>query len=263
MFDFIKTIIQSRKLLLDLTKNYLRQKYIDNFLGILWAFIQPIVNILIYWLVFQIGFKSKPINNFPYVIWMISGMVPWFFFAEGLQNGANSIIDNSFLVKKVVFRVSMLPIVPITSALFIHLFFISIMLMMFICYGYTPNLYWLQIFYYTFATFILLLGLSWITSSIIVFFKDLGQIITVMLQFGYWITPIFWLITILPEKYHLLIILNPMYYIVEGYRDSMIYHKWFWEDWHMAIYFWTVTLIIFFSGALIFKKLRPHFADIL
>ena len=134
---------------------------------------------------------------------------------------------------------------------------------MFMYYGYMPNIYWLQIVYYLLATFILLLGLSWITSSVIVFFKDIGQLVAMVLQFGFWLTPIFWNITNIPEKYHWIIKLNPLVYIIEGYRNSMIYHKWFWEDMHMTVYFWIVTIIIFVIGGLTFKKLRPHFADVL
>ena len=255
--------MKNRTLLLSLTKNDLKQKYQGNFLGVAWALIQPTATIIIFWFVFQVGFKSKPVDNFPFILWLVAGMFPWFYFAEGLSNGTNSIIANSFLVKKVVFRVSLLPIVSLLSALGIHIFFIFFMFAMFMYYGYMPEIYWLQLIYYVFALSIFLLGLSWITSSVVVFFKDMGQLVAIIIQFGFWLTPIFWNISIIPEKYHWLIELNPIVYIIEGYRNSMIYHKWFWEDMHMTIYFWIVTLVIFMIGGLTFKKLRPHFADVL
>ena len=263
MLDFLKAIIKNRTLLLSLTKNDLKQKYQGNFLGVAWALIQPTATIIIFWFVFQVGFKSKPVDNFPFILWLVAGMFPWFYFAEGLSNGTNSIIANSFLVKKVVFRVSLLPIVSLLSALGIHIFFIFFMFAMFMYYGYMPEIYWLQLIYYVFALSVFLLGLSWITSSVVVFFKDMGQLVAIIIQFGFWLTPIFWNIMIIPEKYHWLIELNPIVYIIEGYRNSMIYHKWFWEDMHMTIYFWIVTMVIFMIGGLTFKKLRPHFADVL
>ena len=263
MLDFLKAIIKNRTLLLSLTKNDLKQKYQGNFLGVAWALIQPTATIIIFWFVFQVGFKSKPVDNFPFILWLVAGMFPWFYFAEGLSNGTNSIIANSFLVKKVVFRVSLLPIVSLLSALGIHIFFIFFMFAMFMYYGYMPEIYWLQLIYYVFALSIFLLGLSWITSSVVVFFKDMGQLVAIIIQFGFWLTPIFWNIAIIPEKYHWLIELNPIVYIIEGYRNSMIYHKWFWEDMHMTIYYWVFTLVIFMIGGLTFKKLRPHFADVL
>ena len=234
-----------------------------NVLGIAWAFIQPTATILIFWFVFQVGFKSKPVDNFPFILWLVTGMFPWFFFAEALTTGTNSVISNSFLVKKVVFRVSLLPIIPLLSALVIHTFFIFFMFAMFIYYGYTPSIYWVQVIYYLFATFVLVLGISWITSSVVVFFRDIGQFIAMVIQFGFWLTPIFWSIKMVPEDYHWIIKLNPVVYIIEGYRNSMIYHRWFWEDLNMTLYFWGVTAFVFILGALTFKKLRPHFADVL
>jgi len=263
LFTFLKNIFQNKRLLLELTKNDFKQKYIGNLLGVFWAFIQPTATIMIFWFVFQVGFKSKPIDDFPFILWLVAGMFPWFFFSEALSNGTNSIIANSFLVKKVVFRVSLLPIIPLLSALLIHIFFIFFMFGMFLFYGYEPNLYWLQIFYYLFASSVFLLAISWITSSIVVFFKDMSQLVSISLQFGFWLTPIFWSINIIPQKYHFWIELNPLVYIIEGYRNSMIYHKWFWEDASLSIYFWSVTAILFGIGALTFKKLRPHFADVL
>ena len=263
MLGFLKAIFQNKNLLWSLTKNDFKQRYLGNILGIAWAFIQPTVTVIIFWFVFQVGFKSQPIDNFPFILWLVAGMFPWFYFAEGLSSATNSVILNSFLVKKVVFRVSLLPIIPLFSALIIHIFFIFFMFAMFIYYGYSPEIYWIQIPYYLFASSILILGLSWLTSSIVVFFKDVGQFVSMIIQFGFWLTPIFWAMNFVPEKYHWIIQLNPMAYIVNGYRDSMIYHTWFWEDATMALYFWSVTCIIFIVGGLTFKKLRPHFADVL
>lgn len=263
MLSFLSAIFQNKSLLWSLTKNDFKQRYLGNILGISWAFIQPTVTVIIFWFVFQVGFKSQPVDNFPFILWLVAGMFPWFYFAEALTSGTNSILLNAFLVKKVVFRVSLLPIIPLISALLIHIFFILFMFAMFIYYGYSPEIYWIQILYYLFATSILVLGISWITSSIVVFFKDIGQFVAMVIQFGFWLTPIFWGINTVPQQYHWIIQLNPMAYIVDGYRNSMIYHKWFWEDMSLTLYFWIVALALFVVGGLTFKKLRPHFADVL
>jgi lipopolysaccharide transport system permease protein/teichoic acid transport system permease protein len=263
LFEFLKALFQNKRLLVELTKNDFKQKYVGNVLGMFWAFIQPTAMIAIFWFVFQVGFKAQPVDNFPFILWLLAGMFPWFYFAESFSTGTNSIMANSFLVKKVVFRVSLLPLIPLLSALAIHIFFVFFMFGMFIYYGYTPSIYWAQIVYYLFASSILVLGLSWITSSVVVFFKDIGQFVAIIVQFGFWLTPIFWNITTVPEKYHWIINLNPMAYIINGYRNSMLYHKWFWEDINMTLYFWTVALVIFVLGAFTFRKLRPHFADVL
>jgi len=134
---------------------------------------------------------------------------------------------------------------------------------LFLIYGYSFDLHWLQVFYYLAAMIVLILGITYTTSSVVIFFKDMGQLVAMMLQFGFWLTPIFWYIGTVPEKYHFWIKLNPFVYIIEGYRDSMTTYVWFWEKPMMGLYFWTIALIMIVVGFLTFKKLKPHFADVL
>lgn len=262
-YRFLRDIYQNRRLLKDLVKNDFKSRYLNNYLGILWAFIQPTISVCIFWFVFQVGFKSSPVENVPFILWLVAGIIPWFFLAESLLSATNAILDNSFLVKKIVFRVSLLPIVKISSAVIVHLFFIFFMMLMYILYAFEPSVYWLQIFYYLPSAIVFLLGLSWITSSIVVFFRDLGQLIAMSIQFGFWLTPIFWTLKMIPEEYQWLFELNPAYYITQGYRDAFIYHVWFWEKPIEALIYWGLTLTLFVFGAIIFRKLRPHFADVL
>lgn len=257
------SILNSRDLIIKLVKQDFKVKYIGNNLGLLWAFIQPVITILIFWFVFEVGFKSKPVDNFPFILWLIAGILPWFFFSEALQNGTNSILENSFLVKKIVFRVSLLPIIKVLSSLFIHLFFILFMYAFYILYDYSPTIYWLQVFYYLTLMGMLLISLSWLSSSIIIFFKDIGQIINMFLQFGFWGTPIFWSYKILPEEYMWLVKYNPIFYIIEGYRDSMINQVWFWEKPFDMGYFFSFLFILMFLSIKTFKSLKPHFADVI
>jgi lipopolysaccharide transport system permease protein/teichoic acid transport system permease protein len=262
-FKFLLDLFRNRSLIVQLTGRDFKTRYLGSYLGLLWAFIQPTVTILIFWFVFEVGFKSAPVGDFPFVLWLITGIIPWFFVADTLSTATNSVVENSFLVKKVVFRVSMLPIVKLLSALIIHLFFVLVIFAFFIAYDIRPTLYSLQVFYYGFAMIVLLLGLSWMTSALIVFLKDVGQIVTMGLQFGFWLTPIFWAIDMVPVKYQFFIKLNPAYYIIQGYRDSFIHKVWFWEHPLYSAYYWGVTALLFVAGAVIFNRLRPHFADVL
>jgi len=117
LFNFLKVIFQNRTLLWSLTKNDFKQRYLANFLSIMWSFIQPTAMILIFWLVFQVvGFKSQTVGDIPFILWLLAGIISWFFFTEGLSSGTSSIVANNFLVKKVVFRVSLLPVVSLMSA---------------------------------------------------------------------------------------------------------------------------------------------------
>ncbi len=260
---FIKDILQNRSIFKSLVKNDFRQRYLGSYLGILWAFIQPLITVFIFWFVFQVGFKSKPVENVPFILWLIAGMFPWFFFADAISNATNAVMENSYLVKKIVFKVTFLPIIKILSALIVHVFFIFFMYFLYMIYGYGFSVYWLQIFYYLFAMIVFILGISYITSSIVIFFKDMGQLVAMLLQIGFWATPIFWSVGMFPAKYHWLFKINPLYYIIEGYRDSMIHHVWFWEKPTMTIYYWAVVFVMLAVGFGTFRKLKPHFADVL
>ena len=258
-------LYQNRKLVLSLAKNDFKTKYAGSYLGIVWAFIQPSVTILVYWFVFSVGLKAGTVSDYPFVLYLVSGIVPWFFFQDALNGGTNALIEYNYLVKKVVFKISILPIVKIISALFVHVFFVAFALILCACYGYTPSLYTLQIIYYSVCTFLFVLGLVYATSAIVIFFRDLTQIISIFLQVGVWLTPIMWDINMLSSHPWLIKLfkLNPMYYVVTGYRDSMLGHIGIWNHASWTIYFWVVTILLFGLGSVIFKRLKPHFADVL
>ena len=264
LFSFILDIWHNRILLWDLTKKDLKQRYIGSYLGILWAFIQPFISVLIMWFVFQVGFKNGPTKTgIPFILWLTCGMFPWFFINDSLIAATNSVSSNSFLVKKVVFQVRLLPIIQILSALLVHLFFIALLFIMFAIYGYKPSIYNLQVLYYLFANICVILGISWITSALGVFSKDINQLVGMCLQFLFWGTPIFWNLEIIPKQYAFIFKLNPFFYIVRGYRDCFIDHIFFWNRGGTTVYFWLITVIIMLFGAWLFKRLRPHFADVL
>jgi lipopolysaccharide transport system permease protein len=261
---FLSDLFDSRAIILELTKQDFKAQYLGSYLGLVWAFVNPAVTVLVFWFVFQVGFKSRPVGgDFPFVLWLMAGIFPWFFFAESVGKATRSVIEKNFLVKKVVFRVSILPLIKILSSLTIHLFFMGILIILFLCYGYTPQVCNVQVLYYLFAMIVFLVGLSWLTSSLTIFLRDTEHVVDMTVQFGFWMTPVFWSIKMLPERYRALIQLNPAYYFVEGYRDSFINRVWFWEHPWLTLYFWSVTAIIFVTGALLFRRLRPHFADVL
>lgn len=260
---FLKDFWEKRSLILDLAINDFKTKYAGSYLGIIWAFVQPIVTILVYWFVFQIGFKSGSIQNVPFVLWLMAGLVPWFFFNEALNSATSSLLDYSYLVKKVVFNISIIPIVRILSSLFVHIFFVVFMLCMFMLNGFLPCLEWIQLLYYSVCLVALVAGITYMTSALVVFFRDLAQIILVVLQVLMWVTPIMWNCEIMPEKLQIILKLNPLYYIVEGYRKAVIHHEWFWNDTYLTIYFWIVTIICLVVGNKVFNKLKVHFADVI
>lgn len=266
LFELPRNIVKNRRLMFSLAKNDFKTKFAGSYLGIIWAFIQPVVTILVYWFVFQVGLRSPGDSGVPFVLYLTVGIVPWFFFADSLNGGASTLLEYNYLVKKVVFDIDILPVVKIISAMFVHIFFICFMTILLCLYGFYPTLYSLQIFYYMFCTFMLVLALAYLFSAIAVFFRDITQIINILiLQVGIWLTPIMWNArNMLSPTLHGIFKLNPMYYIVDGFRDSFLYHRVFFIDkpW-WTLYFWGVTILLYFFGTGVFKRLKVHFADVL
>ena len=268
--EILLDVFKNKKLVFNLAKNDFKQKFSGSYLGIVWAFVQPIVTVVVYWFVFQkalnVGSQSTKAGiAVPYVLWLIAGLVPWFYFSEVVSTTTNVLLEYSYLVKKVVFNISILPVVKAISSMFVHLFFIGFMLVMYVVYGYTPNVHMLQIIYYSFCMMILALGFGYINAAIQVFFRDLSQIVNIILQVGVWATPIMWNMDsmIISDRVLFILKLNPMYYVVVGYRDAMINNVYFWSHPAETIYFWAFTIIMFIIGTTVFKKLKIHFADVL
>jgi homopolymeric O-antigen transport system permease protein len=261
--DFLLTIVRRRFLIFEMAKRDISAQFVGSMLGFFWTFINPMVMIFILWLVFSVGFRTAPKGNVPFVVWLTAAMAIWNTFSEIIMGSTGSIIGNSHLVKKVAFPLSILPVVKLVGSFITHAVFLLVLLTLILLYRMPVSLYWLQFIYYFAAMSILALGVSWLTSSINIFARDTAQIVGVVLQFGFWGTPIFWDLGIMPPKVQFVLKLNPMFYIVQGYRDSFIYFVPFWHHWQMTLYYWGVTLFVFALGAIIFLRLRPHFADVL
>ncbi|OGL45992.1 MAG: teichoic acid ABC transporter permease [Candidatus Schekmanbacteria bacterium RBG_16_38_10] len=261
--NFLRTLFQRRSLILEMAKRDISAQYKNSMLGFLWTFIHPIIMIFVMWLVFSIGFRVLPVGDVPFVIWITASLAIWNTFTEVVSNATESIIGNVHLVKKIVFPLSILAIVKLVGSFITHGIFLLILISLILFHGMPSSLYWIQALYYFCAMSVLALGLSWITSSVNIFARDTSQIVRVILQIGFWGTPIFWDLAIMPPKAQFILKLNPMFYIVQGYRDSFIYAVPFWEHWQMTLYFWAITGFIFVLGSMIFVRLRPHFADVL
>ena len=257
----VKDIYEDRRLLIDLSTKDVQRRFSGTYFGLVWGFLQPLMTIIVYWAVFQFGFRSGDVGEVPVILWFITGMICWLFISEAFSFASNSLLEYNYLIQKVKFNVDILPLVKILSSFYIHLFFLVIVLIICDFWGYWPTIKIVQLFYYMTATIVLVFGLSLLTSSVIVFFRDLNQIISIVLLIGMWGTPIAWNLDNFSPTAQNILKLNPFYYLVEGYRDAILGRKWFIEQPELAIYFWTVTIIILFIGIYFYTKLKPHFAD--
>jgi len=260
---FAVELTEKRDLILSLAVRNLKSAYSGSLLGFTWVLVEPLVYVFLLWFFFTKALKVQPPEGYPYVIWLMTAMVLWNFISFTLSSSAGTFKSHAFLVKRPEFNMSILPVVNIITGLYIHAIFIVILVAMLLVSGVAFTLYWFQAIYYLFAAAVLLLGLAWIAASVSLFVKDVGNIIGVALQIGFWISPIFWSPNTFPQRYRFVLELNPATYLLEGYRKSFLYAQPFWRDGTDFVYFWAVTLVILFIGVFTYKKLRPHFGDVI
>lgn len=246
-----------------MAKREVKTQYVGSTLGVVWTFIPPMVLITVFWVVFSLGFKAKPAGNVPFVVWLTAGMTSWFIFSDILSGTTVSIVNNVNLIKKTIFPAQILPVVKVISSLVTHVVFLIILLFLLLFQTMPLSIYYFQFLYYLFCLIIMSIGLGWLFASLNVFVRDVTQLVGLILQVGFWATPIFWDIRMMPESIQFALKLNPMYYIVQGYRDSFIYFLPFWKHPYHTLYFWVFAVALFFLGTFVFRRLQPQFADVL
>jgi len=265
LLNFISNIIKQRKILRLLIIRDFEGRYLSSVIGLPWAFIQPAVYVFVIWFAFTYGLKvNQTATGVAYAPWLILGIIPWMFISQTMIVASVSITEYSYLIKKTNFPVNMIPLIKIFSGMIVHIILILVILaIMILFYGIYPTVYWIQIIYYLFALTVLLSGISWFIASVNVFIHDMAHIVNIIVTMLFWAIPIIWPYSMLSGKLRYIALLNPFFYITEGYRYTFIEEKWFFEFPEMNIFFWTFTLLIFVIGAITFRRLKPYFADVL
>lgn len=241
----------------------LKKQFSGTALGVAWPVIKNMIFIFAYWFTMQIGMKKGSDVFDPYIVWLIVGLLPWFFIRDTLVPAASSIRKNKYLVTKMIFPISTIPTFKVLSGFISSFLFMGIGINICFIYGIYPNIYWIQIIYYGLAVLILLIAISYTTSALVVVSRDIEFFLNSIIVLIFWLSPILWPIKNLNGIVAFLVKLNPFFYIIEGFRESMLYGKWFFQSPVLTTYFWGVVIILFAIGIFIHGKLREHFADIL
>lgn len=260
---FFLMVIERRMLIREMVIRDLAMRYVGSLIGFYWTILNPLIMIFILWLVFSVGFRVAPISDAPFVVWLTAGMAIWTAFSQVVQESTPVVAKNPHLVKKIVFPVGILPVVKLAGACVTHLVFVVLLIGLVAWYELPASFYWFQVVYYFVAMSVFSLGVGWLLASIHVFVRDTAQIVGMALQFGFWATPIFWDLSIMPDHLRWIFQMNPMFYIVQGYRESFIEFVPFWSHPMLTLYFWSVSAVVVVVGAVVFMRLRPHFADAL
>jgi len=261
--QFFSDIVNFRSMIIVMALQEMRARYAGSYVGAFWAVINPLFTVAIYWMVFSVGFKVRPGGDIPFIAFFLAGFVAWLTFQEILSTSVDCVTKSSYLVKKIIFPVNILPLIHLTLGTVTHAFLLIIL----ICVLWVSDveIHWaaLGAFYYFFAMMVFAMGLCWLVSALNVFFRDVSHGLTIVMASWFWLTPVVWPPEILPESYRSWLSFNPMYYIVQGYRESFLYDIPFWESSGSHLAFWVITLALLFLGAYTFRRLRPFFAEVL
>ena len=253
---FFKELYNYRELLKTNVKKEIRGKYKNSFLGVLWSFLNPLLQIAVYAIVFPLILKNTQPN---YVVFLCAGLIPWTFFSTAINRAAFTLIENGNLLKKVYFPRAILPISVVTSEA-VNFVISTIIIIAFVIGGGIPLTKYILIYPLIFIVqYILVLGLSFIVSSVTVYFRDLQHLIGVALQLLFYATPIVYASNTIPAEFAWILKLNPMTYIIDGYRN--IFYNCTMPDIKGLLIVLAVSGAICIIGYLIFNKLQKRFAE--
>ena len=262
--EFLKNVWSNKKIIIQLGKNDFKNRFASTSLGSIWGFLQPFVFMITYVIVFQYILKTGSAGNDPYVVWFLPGMAMWQCINETVMNASNSIISYSYLVKKVVFPVDVIPLISIIASSFVALFLFIVSIIVGCVFGYVPN--FLQILYIILAAYMFMISFTRFTSAVTTLVPDFAQLLGIMMQLFFWFTPVVWNLSMLSGHQTILIIMKcmPFDYLVTGFRDAFISGNIITESNYIyTIIFWLITAFMFIWGNYTFKKSKKDFADVL
>ncbi|PAD35240.1 ABC transporter permease [Terribacillus saccharophilus] len=256
----------------------LRNNNNANYLGLAWEILNPLIQISIYWFVFGFlisggegRFAENPSggDRIPFLPWLVCGLIVWMFFQPAATQGSKSIYTRLRLLAKMNFPMSVIPNITIFSKFYPHLILVALTLILMQFIGYPISIYTIQLPYFIFATFAFTYAFVLLMTTLTTLIRDIQLLLQATLRMVLYLTPILWvsnsLGNVLGGKLVLLMKLNPLFYLVEGYRAAILgQHGWYLvSSWEYTLYFWFITIVLFVIGAALHMRFRRHFIDFL
>lgn len=242
----------------------LTKRYSGSALGVAWAIIRPMVYIAAYWFAISIGIRGGSQGSGPpYLIWLVPGNIAWFFVSDCLNHAGTAIRSNSQFVTKMSYPVATLPVSEVISYFLVHLIMIGITIVMLLVTGYGLTLTALQLPYYVLCGLAFSLVVSTLFSAITAISADIGHLIKSLMTLLFWVTPVLWSADNLSSTFKMIVLANPISYVIGGYRDALVTHRWISASLGYTAYFWIVLGALTLLASHVFKKLAPEFADVL
>ena len=240
------------------------KRYSGSMLGIFWSLVKPMIFIAVYWFAIQVGLRgNQPVGDAPFLLWFLPGIICWFFISDALTIGGSSIRSNSHLVTKMVYPVPTIPVFTVLSFFYVHLMMLGILTAIFVLSGYGLSIYFVQIVYYLLCTFVFAVVVAMMLSVLTAVSHDVGHMVKSVMTVLFWLTPIIWPIAGISGATRIIIMLNPICYLVQGYRNAFALHEWFFVEWQYGVYFWVLMTGLTLVTAYLYARLHKDFADIL
>lgn len=262
--EFIKSVINNRKLIWQLGKNDFKNRFANTSLGAVWGFLQPFIFMLTYAIVFQFILKTGSSGDYPYAVWFFPGMAMWQWINDEIMSASGSIRAYSFLVKKVVFPVDIIPMISIVASSFVGLFLVIIATVICAIYGFLPNL--ILLLYVLVAAYCFIIAFTRFSSALTTVVPDFANLLGIAMQLFFWFTPVIWNLEMLAGHPILEKVMrcSPFTYLVTAFRQVFIDESIVFKGYgiYTAI-FWIITIILYIWGNAVFKRTKKDFADVL
>lgn len=261
----VRGLVAKRSLILALAKRDVVGRYRGSFMGLMWSFFYPLMMLAVYTFVFSVVFGARwqggTGSKTEFALVLFTGLLAFNFFSECLARAPGIIIGNVNYVKKVVFPLEVLPVVNLLSAGFHLLISTCVWLVFYLALFGLPSaeIIWLPVA--LLPLIFLTLGLSWFLGSLGVYMRDVSQVVNVLITVLMFMSPIFYAVGAMPEKYRPFILANPLTVIIEQVRTVMIWKGGI--DWHLWAWFVPATMVFAWLGYAWFQKTRKGFADVL
>ena len=254
--------MERRSLLFQLVRRDFEQRFVGSAVGWIWGLIHPLVLLISWTFVFEYCMKSPPpkgVSSYP--LFLFTGMLPWLLFSETLQRAAPSLLDQANLITKTVFPAEIVPVSVFLSTLMSHLLALGFVVATLGLLLNQFSVYLVMLPFYMVAVGLFAVGLAWIVSSLHVFLRDTAQVLSVVLTFWFWMTPIFIDEDRFPARVRFLLFANPLYYVVRSYRAVLLHSAMpSLTDLAIAVAFGAGAFI---AGGLFFRYMKRGFADVL
>lgn len=264
MYKIFKEQWMHRKLIYKLAIYNTKSKYANHLLGVFWDIIQPALQVAIYYVVFGLGLRGTraDVDGVPFIIYLIGGIFPWLFITASVNNASNAIQSQLDLVTKMKFPSSTLLTIAFVNSLFSFIITSVIMIIISLTFGYSEPMHFLALLYVIIASYLLVMGIALIMSTLIIIIRDMKNILQNIMRMFFFLTPIFWSVSESNQILHLLTSLNPFAYIVMNYRYAMVFEDTpLYGDFGDHLYFWSVTLLLLFIGVSIHFRFRHKLVD--